>query len=691
MMSHSEARGSSTDVAAVYVKNSGGIDVTSTGRIHTKGDFSHGIWVIQDVESTTTDAVSIVVNDVTTEGQQAHAVLVDRLQFNASATAIDVRVNGKVETFGPGSHGLALAGQGADVDIRISESGSIEIHERNSPSYAVIVEKPTGDPVNSATLSNLGRIQGNIRMVSCVTPQFVNRGTFIPATSVELIKATCTPPGSGLPRGLLDNQGLLSFGSPNEALTTTMTGDLVQRDSGRLMFDMDWEKDRTDFLKITGSASLGGLIAANLMSLPTGTQELAILSATEGISKANSLEVADTLLVDYELRQAKVSGVDTLYLSATFDTSLGRDDDDGGRELGDLNENQRNVLEEIVQSTPANDAIEDVLIDLAKLTEIEDLRLNLDRFGNEIAGAAIQSTFHATSGRYSALQHCEPRGSFALVRSCGWGVGARHKGSRERSWSQRGFSDTGRDLAGGTTVKLDDSSLLAGFGFSHNKSRLIMTDISEADGENTVGEARLAGRIGRVSFNLSATISSGSYDIVRHLPDNSQGSSSAGTLSNSAVGLRGGVKWTESFGSIEFVPAASIGHSMIKSDAYSEVGAGDLSLDVHMSDTSITTAGLATEFRLQPVPVFGMLFNPALSAGYNRTYGGTIRVNSDFKGGEGTYLSTTTLPPSTIEIKIGGRLQTRSGRLLGTIGLQSVIAQGKSLRRSAGANLIYAF
>ena len=66
-------------------------------------------------------------------------------------------------------------------------------------------------------------------------------------------------------------------------------------------------------------------------------------------------------------------------------------------------------------------------------------------------------------------------------------------------------------------------------------------------------------------------------------------------------------------------------------------------------------------------------------------------MNSDFKGGEGTYLSTTTLPPSSIEVKFGGRLQSRSGRLLGTIGLQSVIAEGKTLRRSAGANVIYAF
>ena len=692
LVSHASADPDDTnDVAALRIRTLAGISVFSRGLIRTTGLFSHGVRVIQTINADSDKPVSITVNDVTTEGPGSHGVNAETLNFNQRASPIDIRVNGRVETFGWGSHGVALAGPNARINVAVAQSGSIIANAAKGPwvryflneppKYAVVALKSSGPRrVESATLTNLGLIWGDVRLESCVAPRFANLGTFVPTENILLNKVDCSPVRSGRATGILENFGTIMLGAPGEVSEFMMTGDLELSESSNLMIDVDWKSETADMLTITGSAKLDGQLLVNSMSLPTEDKEVAIVDASEGLTGTSVLTIRRSLFLDYVLRTDPVGTSETLFLSARVNQNPGR-----------LNQNQRNVLAEIRNSRDDNPSINDAFLGLINLPDIESLRHDLDSFGNEIAGASIQSAFHASGSLAGAVPYCNPRTGPSL-RNCSWVSGGLRRSERDRSWPQRDYRETGHDFGSGFVLQSNESDLRIGFGLGQRRSHLTLARFAQAEGTSLIAGAGLAGNLGRFRYSLSTTLGSTEYSILRRLPSVEQVTWSNGMFKISTIGLHGMAAWDRKLGEFQVSPFARLDTVRVKSRPYVETGAGDLSLEVMGTDTDLTAAGFGMELKARPFTYSKLALTPTFNAALNRTIDGNIVVHSDFRGGVGTYRSTTSLLPTTIDLEVAGVIRSRTGKQVGKLALETAWTNGSGIFRTALAgNIIFRF
>ena len=679
------------DVAALRIRSSGGVSVFSNGLVHTTGLFSHGVQVIQSINTNTDKPVSITVNDVTTEGPGSHGLNAETLNFNQLASPIDVLVNGRVETFGWGSHGLALAGPNARIKAVVARSGSVIANEPTGSwnnyyvseprKYAVVALKSTGPRrVESATLTNRGLISGDVWLESCVAPRFSNLGVFVPSRNIILNKADCNPVRSGRMTGILENSGTIMLGAPGQISEILMTGDLELSASSNLLIDVDWESETADMLTITGSAKLDGQLLVNSMSLPTEDKEVAIMDASEDLSGTAAVTIRRSLFFDYFLRSVPVGTRDRLFLSARVNQNPGR-----------LNQNQRNVLAEIRNSRDDNTSINNALLGLINLPDIERLRHDLDSFGNEIAGASIQSAFHASGSFPYAMPYCNPHTGTTL-RKCSWISGGSRRFERDRTWPQRDYRETGHEFGSGVVLQSNEGDLQIGFGLEQRRSHLTLGGFAQAEGTSLVAGASLAGNLGSFRYSLSTTLGSTEYSISRRLPSVKQVSWSKGMFRSSTIGLHGIAAWDRQLGEFQVSPFARFDSVRVKSRPYVETGAGDLSLEVMGTETDLTVVGFGMELTAGPVTYSSLALTPTFSAALNRTAGGSISVHSDFRGGVGTYQSTTSLLPTTIDLEVAGKIRSRTGKQAGKLALKTGWTNGSGIYRTALAgNIVFRF
>ena len=552
--------------------------------------------------------------------------------------------------------------------------------DRGTPlHYAVIVRKDhASQPVQSAALTNHGLIDGNVWLESHNVPVFTNRGTFRTQQVVKLAKAN----GGPSEVGVLRNHGTMSFGSKGSVTETTMTGNLVLHGSSMLTIDVDWSGSAADKLTITGSAELNGRLLINSISLPTANQRLAIIQASGGITGTTALTVTNSLFLTYSLEHEDAqSGTDTLFVLASFDP-----EPDG------LNRNQRNVLKEVTNSVDSSHSIRNTYLQLINHTEIEGLRFDLDSLGNEIAGAAIQSAHHVSLLAADLFPACRKRKDAISPLNCGWVAGELGRTKRPRSWEQRGYSESGFSLGTGIALQSDDSNIRGGLGMVLSESRLSLDSFSRVDGSVQALAGHLAGKTGGLEYAISATIARGNHDIAKDVPDGGSTVSSTGRMLSRSAGIQGAATVPISAGGIRFAPFAKMNFVRVKSDPYREDGAGDLSLDVHSTATDLVTAGIGMEVSPSSIQVSGFSLAPSFKGFLNKKIKAKIDVSSDFRGGAGTFLSTTSLPPTTLDLVSSWTFLSRSGDMFGHLGLKLALVDGPRVLRSAmTGNFVFLF
>ena len=680
------------DIAALRIITTGGATVRSTGHIHTTGSFSYGVHVQQENTGSNTDPIDIQVTDITTEGPGSYGINADIL--NAGNRQIRVRVDGRIETSGWGSHGIAVGGNNAVVTIDINASGQVistppsgswEEHgfTEEPANFAVSVRESTGggNPnIASTLLTNRGVIRGDVDIEGCLAPRFDNYGTFNPYGTVMLVKEGCTPPDPSIGQanwttGRLINHGTFVVGPGNQVSTVSMTGDLHQMPSGTLSFDVDWSALRSDRIEVTGMATLNGRLVVNRLSDPEqDVAEVTIVTATEGINGVDGLTVVDTPFFDYSVRKVTVGDAnrEELILSVIFDPTLvtgpgGPDQDkvDTGVHLA-LNQNQRNVLAELSNSRAVNDNLSEAYREVLILPDIEEVRFELDSYGNEIAGAAIQSTFLAARNLAGLLPDCSRRDSGIVSRRCVWASGHADRATRKRSWPQRGFRDSAHGLSSGFGILSDDGRLQARLGVGLSESRLAMDRFATARGHRFAAVAGITAGSGNFEFSLDTTAAVSRYRISRTVPDGDGQSDSTGNLSGRSLGVQAEAAWTGRMGKARVSPFAGVSYSRVRSRPYREQGADDLSLDVHRAGASLASANIGAEIRFDPFTASNLSLEPRIGLGVTRMIKDSITVESEFQGGAGSYLSTTSLLPETYDIGLGAGFRSTNDRFYGT-------------------------
>ena len=349
------------------------------------------------------------------------------------------------------------------------------------------------------------------------------------------------------------------------------------------------------------------------------------------------------------------------------------------------------MLAEIRNSRDDNPSINGAFLGLINLPDIESLRHDLDSFGNEIAGASIQSAFHASGSLAGALPNCNPV-SKPMLRNCSWISGGLRRFERDRSWEQRDYRERGHEFGSGFVLQSTESDLRLGFGLGQRRSHLTLAGFAQAEGTSLIAGASLDGNLGNFRYSVSTTLGSTEYSISRRLPSQEQVTWSQGTFKISTIGLHGIAAWDNKLGEFQVSPFARLDSVSVKGRPYVETGAGDLSLEVAGTDSDLTVVGFGMELTAGPVTYSKLVMTPTFSATLNRTIDGRIVVHSDFRGGVGTYQSATSLLPTTIDLEVAGKIRSRTGKQVGKLALETAWTNGSGIFRTALAgNIVFRF
>ncbi|MGO1080838.1 beta strand repeat-containing protein, partial [Inquilinus sp. CA228] len=150
----------------------------------------------------------------------------------------------------------------------------------------------TDTPSSNTQVTNTGTISGDIVFNSGTGNVVDNR----PGGVIEAFTAI------NLSGGQLRNAGTLQVGGAGAIGRTTVTGDLVQSATGRLVVETNHSIGTADLLDVQGHARLGGMVEVHPVSL--ANRAVTVLSATEGLAVDPGFTASRTHLYRFDTQQS---------------------------------------------------------------------------------------------------------------------------------------------------------------------------------------------------------------------------------------------------------------------------------------------------------------------------------------------------------------------------------------------------
>ena len=688
-----QTRGDVGEVAGVLVDAPGDIKVTSKGSISTTGDEVKGVLVLLGtIQGDDPGSVDISVHNLLTTGDNAPAIEVVRYAgpTKDKPVAVDVTVTGDLATSGREAHGIAAEGRNTAVNINVDEGASVTVPE--AMAKTIYVGDRSGNdsrPIASVKINNRGTITGDIFAEACSPPILTNRGTLNSGGKIELIGSANPDCGSVAgAAGRLENLGTVSPGGGGNIAVTELTGDYTQMAGGTLELDVDWSKKSSDLLVVEGMAGLAGSVSLRLHSDPTdlplaGTDEAKanktlVMTASRGIIGEDTLSIPETLI--YKNSLFKDSSGKRLYLSSHLDLRP-----------GGINDNQQDVLDKLQPSRDHGDKIRDAFRGTLGHTSIDDLRVQLDGLGNEIAAATIHTGISSAQRSAREVPSCLPefgRGRIAGV--CFGANGTWFEGSNLENADQLGFRSSGSRFTEAAGWVFDDLDGGVGISIGIGNTAVSMDPHAWSAGETFSGGLKWTGSAGPVAYAVAATAGWASFDIVRALAQTD--CISSGKLSLKNYSLHGELGYPLHFNSLKITPAVGLDATHFRSKPYTESGAEGLSLQVDGVSGTAMDARLGLTVEGWGAQTRSFALTPIFNLAWIRSDKGEISVDSKFAGGGDSMRSTMTFPKSNVRAEIGARFVTSSGRLSGRAGL--VYSRGvnkQSHSASASASVTYLF
>ena len=224
---------------------------------------------------------------------------------SARQTVGDITISlDKLSTIDVGSFAILVEGASSGtINNAGLISGNGSAPDTPTPSdKGIAIFTPLGMPL---TVNNSGVINGQI--TTFLTPPPGSPGSAAPAPSgstlVNNLPTGVLVPGARYDlgaAGLLRNAGALHVGERGRADATTVVGNLVQTETGRLRFDLDSAAGKVDHLHVTGAAALAGGFEVAPKTLLPGSQE--VLSADGGVTLDEGFAGVGTHLFAFDAR-----------------------------------------------------------------------------------------------------------------------------------------------------------------------------------------------------------------------------------------------------------------------------------------------------------------------------------------------------------------------------------------------------
>ncbi|MGC4014163.1 MAG: autotransporter outer membrane beta-barrel domain-containing protein [Luteolibacter sp.] len=245
----------------------GEVTVNQTGKIHTYGDASDGIWAQSAGGKDEGQAVKIKMDgDLLTDGAESNAIFAQSRGDAANGNiTIDI-VSGTIQ--GGSNTGAAIRIADGD-DNAINNHGTLKTFDGISGT-AVIAG------AGNETLDNYGTVHGSVDLKA-------GTNTFKNETGGTLESGAMVYLGTG---NVFRNAGTISTGGIGYLQHTDLTGDFTQ--TGDSIWTFDLKSDFTsDLFAISGTANLGSYVNKvnlNALDMAGSTGTYTLVTATSGLT-----------------------------------------------------------------------------------------------------------------------------------------------------------------------------------------------------------------------------------------------------------------------------------------------------------------------------------------------------------------------------------------------------------------------
>lgn len=519
------------------VAGSGNVTITSNGNIHA------GVDGIQTY-TTSTNISKVSVSNANIQGGDGSGAGINFLS-NAGATNI-LNIYGEVTLSSLG--GTAI--NGGDGDTTINNWGTL-----NTVS--------NGDILLGTGANAFNNYAG---------------GVFHSGAVVDL--------GAG---NLFDNHGTVSPGGDGNILTTELTGQFNQTDSGILAVDIDQASGKADRLTVSETAALSGNVRATVMNPAFGPTQNTILSATGGTTD-NGLGVIASPALQAALSYPNANDV---VLSTDLDfTAPG----------AELNENQTSLAETVSAALGAGGGALDPVI-LALLngpTDNPEYQFALDQLGGESFLNEDTATLFGAEAFGGQMFSCQVNGEqYAAISegSCLWVRPIQaYTFDRDSTATNIGFNgDAFGTSVGGQTEFAPD--WFAGLAFGFENGDLTSDTGVTSDRESFNAGLSLKHTMG--AFAVSGVVFAGTshFDTTRNIAIGGFTATNMASHDVTSIGARARGAYVHEFGGGTFIkPMVDFSLVHLDRGGFSETGTASTALTIAGSSDTYFSATPAVEF-----------------------------------------------------------------------------------------------
>ncbi len=349
---------------------------------------------------------------------------------------------------------------------------------------------------------------------------------------------------------------------------TQRTGDSGHRGSGIDAVELDPPGSATaDFIVATGTATMDGVVATRLLSLPVGPQTYTIVVAGAPVT-----DLGATLLSSPALHATLLFNASLVQIATEVNFAS----------VSGLNANQQAISDSLHQAfTLGGGGLTPVLLGLLNTDSLAAYENALDQLSPAIVSDAQIAALYSSLGFANSLLSCRVNGTdtASIIREgqCLWAGASAVFLDQGTTSSQTGFDQTTGLFAAGAQVALDNVWRL-GFGASYQQSWLETSTNAVSDGEQVQGGVALKYNAGPLLLAGVVNGGRGWYDNTR--PMSFGGFAGTATSDSTIDVLNAGVRAAYVFGTphLYWKPVLDAAVTNLDLDGFAESGGSGAAL-----------------------------------------------------------------------------------------------------------------
>jgi outer membrane autotransporter protein len=495
----------------------------------------------------------------------------------------------------------------------------------------------TDTPAGNTQVTNTGTISGDIVFSGGAGNVVDNR----PGGVIEAFTAI------DLNGGQLRNAGALQVGGAGAIGKTTVTGDLVQSATGRLVVETNHSTGTADLLDVQGTARLGGMVEVHPLSL--ANRAVTVLSATGGLAVDPGLSVSRTHLYRFDTQQSGNSL--QLQPVAEFNAAA-----------GPLGRNQRRVAAHLQQLWDSGAGFDEGFTALAGVGDGSSYAKTLSSLSGQAVGAAAALRYNSSHGFVTnMLDECatfEGAGRTQDEASCTWARAYGGVADQDSTRDALGYHTSAWTLQAGGQREIAPAWFVGGsIGYESSSLR------GDGGSSQVSGDSLLLGATLR--YQTGPWQASGALDFGYGWYD-SQRSVAAGSFQGTAdaspniwhVGAHARLAYQAPIADWYVQPRLDLHLTYVHGNSYTETGASPFDLAVESEGATAFTAIPTVEVGRR-IPIGGTaVLRPFASAGIELNANGDWAATARFAGQPGSrgFRATTPIPDVLGKFTLGAEV-----------------------------------